>query len=137
MKLGLITHLRRYRRPAVVFAAGLIAVQSFLAGLVMAQAALILAPPDLAGDAGFAVICHGNGGSVSDPGTAPEPAKNQRPCCMTCAASAAPAVLSEQLIELRADRPRLLMSPFFSAAPIQIAPRAVRAGPSQAPPRQD
>jgi hypothetical protein len=136
MKLGLITHLRRYRRPAVVFAAGLIAVQSFLAGLVMAQAELRLAP-DLAGDAGFAVICHGNGGSGSDPGTAPEPAKNQHPCCLTCAASAAPAVLPEQLIVLRADRPRLLKSPFFSAAPIQIAPRAVRAGPSQAPPRQD
>jgi hypothetical protein len=136
MKLGLITHLRRYRRPAVVIAAGLIAVQAFLAGLVMAQAEFRLAP-DLADDAGFAVICHGNGGSGSNPGTAPAPAKNQHPCCMTCAASAAPAVLPEQLIVLRADRPRLLKSPFFSAAAIQIAPRAVRAGPSQAPPRQD
>ncbi len=67
MKLGLITRLRRYRRPGVVIAAGLIAVQAFLAGLVMAQAALRLAP-DLSGDAGFAVICHGNGGSASDPG---------------------------------------------------------------------
>jgi hypothetical protein len=136
MKPGVIAHLRRYRRPAVMVSAGLIAVQAFLAGLVMAQAELRLAP-DLADDAGFAVICHGNGGSGSDPGTAPEPAKNQRPCCMTCAASAAPAVVPEQLIELRADRPRLLKSPFFSAAPIQIAPRAVRAGPSQAPPRLD
>ena len=135
MKLGLIAHLRRYRRPAVVVAAGLIAVQAFLAGLVMAQAAPRLAP-DLADDAGFAV-CHGKGGSGSDPGTAPEPAKNQHPCCLTCAAGAAPAVLPEQLIVLRADRPWLLKSPFFSAAAIQIAPRAVRAGPSQAPPRQD
>jgi hypothetical protein len=136
MKPGVIAHLRRRRRPAVIVAAGLIAMQALLAGLVMAQAELGLAP-DLAGDAGFAVICHGHGGSGSDPGTAPEPAKNQHPCCLTCAASAAPAVVPEPLIELRADRPRLFKSPFFSAAAIQIAPRAVRAGPSQAPPRQD
>ncbi|HWF96691.1 MAG TPA: hypothetical protein VG291_17185 [Xanthobacteraceae bacterium] len=137
MKPGVIAHLRRYRRPAVIVGAGLIAVQAFLAGLVLAQAELRLAP-DLAGDAGFAVICHGNGGSNSDPGTAPEPAKSQHPCCLTCAAgAAAPAVAPEQLIVLRADRPWLLTPRFFSAAAIQIAPRAVRAGPSQAPPRQD
>ncbi len=135
MKLGLIAHLRRYRRPAVVIAAGLIAVQAFLAGLVMAQAALMPAP-DLSDDAGFAVICHGNGGSGSDPGTAPEPAKSQHPCCLTCAAGAVPAAVPAQLIVLRADRPRLLAPPFFSAA-IRIAPRAVRAGPSQAPPSLD
>ncbi len=103
MKLGLITRLRRYRRPAVVIAAGLIAVQAFLAGVVMAQAALMLAP-DLSEDAGFAVICHGNGGSPSDPGTAPDPAKSQHPCCVTCAAGAAPAVLPAPLSVLRADR---------------------------------
>jgi hypothetical protein len=135
MKPGVITHLRRYRRAAVIAAAGLIAVQAFLAGLVVAQAELRLAP-DPADDAGFAVICHGNGGAGSDPGTAPDPARNQHPCCMTCAAGAAPAVLPEQLIGLRAERPRLLESPFFSAAPIRIAPRAVRAGPSRAPPSQ-
>jgi len=136
MKLGLIAHLRRYRRPAVVLAAGLIAAQAFLAGVVMAQAALMLAP-DLSGDAGFAVICHGNGGSGSDPGTAPDPAKSQHPCCVTCAAGAAPAVVPAPLSVLRADRPRPLAAPFLSAAAIRIAPRAVRAGPSQAPPSLD
>jgi hypothetical protein len=137
MKPGVIAHLRRYRRLAVVFAAGLVAVQAFLAGLVMAPQAALMLAPDLADDAGFAVICHGRGGSGSDPGTAPDPARNQHPCCMTCEAGAAPAVVPVQLIELRANRPRLLKSPFFSAAPIQIALRAVRAGPSQAPPRLD
>jgi len=136
MKLGLIAHLRRYRRPAVVLAAGLIAVQALLAGLAMAQAALMGAP-DLADGAAFAVICHGNGGSGSDPGTAPDPAKNPHPCCMTCAAGAAPAVVPAQLIVLWADRPRLLAPPLFAAATVRIAPRAVRAGPSQAPPRLD
>ena len=135
MKLGLIAHLRRYRRPAVALAAGLIGVQAFLAGVVMAQAALMLAP-DLSDDAGFAVICHGNGGS-SDPGTAPDPAKSQHPCCMTCAAGPAPAVVPAPSIVLRADRLRRLEPSFFSAATIRIAPRAVRAGPSQAPPRRD
>jgi hypothetical protein len=136
MKLGLIAHLRRHRRPAVVLAAGLIAVQAFLAGLVMAQAALVLTP-GLPDDAGFAVICHGNGGSPSDPGTAPDPAKSQHPCCVTCAAGAAPAAVPTQLIVLRADRPRLIEAAFFVPATIRIAPRAVRAGPSQAPPSRD
>ncbi len=136
MKLGLIAHLRCCRRPAVVLAAGLIAVQAFLAGLAMAQAALMQAP-DLAADAGFVVICHGNGGASPDPGTAPDPAKSQHPCCVTCAAGAAPAVVPVQLSVLRADRPRPLAAPFLSAAAIRIAPRAVRAGPSQAPPSRD
>ena len=136
MKLGLIARLRRYRRPAVALAAGLMAAQAFLAGLVMAQAALMLAP-DLPEDAAFAVICHGNGGSPSDPGTAPDPAKSQHPCCVTCAAGAAPAVLPAPLTVLRADRPRRLETAFFVPATIRIAPRAVRAGPSQAPPSRD
>jgi hypothetical protein len=133
MPLGFIARLRRYRRPALMIAAGLIAVQAVLAGLAIAQAALMPAP-NLTGDAAFAVICHGNGGSSSDPGTAPDPAENQHPCCMTCAAGAPPAMLPQQLIVLRADRCRMFKSPVFSAASIRIAPRAVRAGPSQAPP---
>jgi hypothetical protein len=84
MPLGLIARLRRCRRPAVMIAAGLIAAQALLAGLAMAQAALVLTP-SLAGVAGFAVICHGNGGADSDYGTAQDPAntdpaKNWHPC---------------------------------------------------------
>jgi len=131
MKLGLIVRLRRYRRPAVMIAAGLIAVQAFLAGSAVAQAELMLAPI-LAGDGDFTVICHGNGGS--DPGSAPDPAKTQHPCCVSCAAGAPPATLPEQLIALRSECGRVFKSPLFCAASIPIAPRAVRAGPSQAPP---
>jgi hypothetical protein len=134
MPLGLIARLGRCRRPAVMMAAGLIAVQALLAGLAVAQAALMLAPSVAAG---FAVICHGNGSADSDSGTAPEPAKNRHPCCVSCTAGAAPATLPEQLIGLRSDRRRAFKSPFFSAASISIAPRAVRAGPSQAPPSLD
>jgi hypothetical protein len=133
MPLGLIAHLRRCRRPAVMIAAGLIAAQAVLAGLAMAQAALV-PTPNLADVADFAVICHGNGGAAPDNGTAPDPARNQHPCCASCLAGAAPATLPAQLIVLRFDRCRAVKSRIFCAASILVAPRAVRAGPSQAPP---
>jgi hypothetical protein len=139
MPLGLIARLRRCRRPAVMIAAGLIAVQALLAGLSMAQAALMLTPglPDAAG---FTVICHGIGGAgngtAQDPADS-DPAKNWHPCCVACVASAAPATLPAQPIGLRADRCPVCKSPFASAPSILIAPRAVRAGPSQAPPSID
>jgi hypothetical protein len=133
MKLGLIARLRRYRRPAVMIAAGLIAVQAFLAGSAIAQAALMRVP-NLAGDAAFAVICHGNGGSDSNNGSAPEPGEDHHPCCVSCVAGAPPATLPEQLIALRSDCGRVFKSPSFYAASIPIAPRAVRAGASRAPP---
>src|SRR5260370_20108752 len=146
MPLGLIARLRRYRRPAVMIAAGLIAVQPFLAGLTTAQAALVLTS-NLAGVADFAVICHGNGSSSSNNGAAQDPAttdpaktdpaKNQHPCCLSCAAGATPATLPGQLIVLRADRRRVFKSPFFCAVSLLITPRAVRAGSSRAPPSLD
>jgi hypothetical protein len=135
MPLGLIARLRRHRRAVVLAAAGLLAVQAFLAGLSMAQAALMLSP-SLAADAdGFNIICHGNGGAGSDHGTAPEPAGSQHPCCVACMAGAPPATLPEQAIVLRPDRCRDSVSPLPGRASIRIAPRAVRAGPSRAPPR--
>jgi hypothetical protein len=134
MPLGLVARLRRYRRPAVTIAAGLIAVQAFLAGLATAQAGVMLTP-NLAGVADFAVICHGNGGADSESGSAPDPAKSWHPCCVSCAAGAQPAMLPEQLIVLRSDRLRVFKSGALWPASILIAPRAVRAGLSQAPPR--
>jgi hypothetical protein len=129
MPLGLIASLRLHRRPAVVIAAGLIVVQALLAGLGLAQAALILTP----GLADFAVICHGNGGPDSS-GTTPDPAPDRHPCCVSCAAAAPPATLPEQAIVLRADRRGIFKSPLMRAASILVARRAVRAGSSQAPP---
>jgi hypothetical protein len=140
MPLGLIARLRRYRRPAVVMAAGLIAAQALLAGLAGAQAALVLTPdlltPDLLTSslADFAVICHGDGGADSDRGTVPDPAKSRHPCCMSCTAGVPPATLPAQQMVARADRGGVLKSPALRATSILIAPRAVRAGPSQAPP---
>jgi hypothetical protein len=138
MPLGLIARLRRCRRPAVVIAAGLIAVQAVLAGLALAQAALMPAP-NSADAADFTVICHGNGGSGSDNGTAPDPGKTdpgqiQHPCCVSCAAGAPPATLPEQLTVVRSDRDLAFKARILCAVPVRIAPRAVRAGPSQGPP---
>jgi hypothetical protein len=138
MPLGLIARLRLCRRPAVMMAAGLLAVQALLAGLAMAQAALMLTP-NLADVAGFAVICHGNGGTDAGNGSARDPAKtdpgeSQHACCESCAAGAPPATLPAQLIVLRSDRCRAFKSRALCAASVSIAPRAVRAGLSQAPP---
>src|SRR5450631_4494154 len=110
MPLGLIARLRRHRRAVVMIAAGLLAVQAFLAGLSMAQAALMQSP-NLADADGFNIICHGNAGAGSDHGTAPEPAKNQHPCCISCMAGAPPATLLEQTIVLRPDHLRVFARP--------------------------
>ena len=132
MKLGLIARLRRYRRPAVMIAAGLLAAQAFLAGLTTAQALVLTS--NLA-DGAFAVICHGNGNSgVAQDPAGTDPAPSQHPCCEACAA---PATLPEQLIVLRADHSRLFKSPALHVVSIRITPRAVRAGTSQAPPILD
>jgi len=131
MPLGLVARLRRYRRPAVVFAAGLVAVQAFLAGLTVAQALTANLP-----GADFTVICHGNGGAAQDP-AGPDPATTQHPCCDACAAAATPAMLPAQLTALRTERWRTFASPVLSAVLVRVTARAVRAGASQAPPSID
>jgi hypothetical protein len=111
-------------------AAGVIAMQAFLAGLALAQAALILTP----GVADFAVICHGNGAGASNDKTAPAPRTSPHPCCESCIAAAAPATLPEQALVAPEDRAlELKSSPWWTLA-LPVAARAVRAGLSQAPP---
>jgi hypothetical protein len=116
------------RHVIVALAAWLIVLQAFLAGVAAAQAA---AMPVLAmGDA----ICHGSPGSAdrSDDGTAPESSKLHQLCCIACT-SAAPALAAP-------DAPKPLQltpvaSPLaFASFIVVIAPGAIRAGLSQAPP---
>jgi hypothetical protein len=140
MPLGLIARLRRHRRPAVLIAAGLLAVQAFLAGLTTAQALVLVSSPAGVGD--YSVICHGNGGSTSDHGADQDPGGNnpatgQHPCCEACAAGATPATLPEQLTVRRTDRCGAVYSPAFCPFSVRITRRAVRAGASQAPPSLD
>jgi hypothetical protein len=126
MPQPLITRLRSCGRQAVAIAAVLMIVQAFLAGLTNAQAALLGAGAD------FAVICHGSGGAPPEPGTAP--GEKQHPCCETCTAGAPPAVLPLPAAALRTIHCQPCGSPALRAVAIPLAPRAVRAGPSQAPP---
>jgi hypothetical protein len=129
MPLGLIARLRLRCRPTAMVAAGVIAVQAFLAGLALAQAVLLLTP----GLADFAVICHGNGAVDFDRKTAPVPAHNPHPCCESCTAAAPPATLPAPPVS-RAERALVVKSPTWWTLALPIAARAVRDGLSQAPP---
>ena len=131
MLRGFVARLRLHRRPAAMIAAGLIALQAFLAGLATAQAVIVLTP----NLADIAVICHGNGGSDSDHGGAPDPIKASHLCCVACASGAPPATLTQAPNMLRSVACRNLQLPPICAAAIPVARRAVRDGPSQAPPK--
>jgi hypothetical protein len=124
----LITRLRACGRSAVAVAVVLMIVQAFLAGLANAEAALLGAGADF-------VICHGAGGASPERGTAP--AEKQHPCCESCTAGAPPAVLPVPAVALRTAHCRPCGSPALRAVAIPPAPRAVRAGPSRAPPNLD
>lgn len=113
-------------------AAVLLLVQAFLAGLTAAQAALVMT-----GRGDFAVICHGNGGVASDPGTLPGSPAKQHACCDSCTAGAPPALLPLPALALHDALGRTVGSPAWRAIAIPLAARAVRAGPSQAPPSLD
>jgi hypothetical protein len=125
--VNFLTYLRRFRRISVGMTVGLIVLQSVLAGLTTAHAAVLAANP-FAG-----AICHGSGNSDPADGTVPEN-DIAALCCGFCTVVAT-AVTS-------GDAPTVV---FFrlgvgAATPIPcqaIFPRdarAVRAGPSQAPP---
>jgi hypothetical protein len=115
----------RCRRPIVLVAVWLVVVQAFLAGFATAQAGAMLASDP--------VICHGSGGADTGDGTAPD--KVLHLCCAYCTSAASvaspPAAPGVAMPESRQAPQPLAFSPFT----IIISPGAVRAGPSQAPPR--
>jgi len=119
-----IAALRQLRLPLVLLAACILALQALVAGLASGQAA-----PQIAGLGPDAVVlCHGNGEDGSAPGrTAPHD------CCIFCtgsalvAVSASVPVIARLLPERRAGQAE-------NPADIRAIRRAIRAGPSQAPP---
>ena len=113
------------RHAIALIAAWLVALQAFLAGV--ATAAMLAAP------AAIDVICHGSGsGGGATDGTAPETAKIEHLCCVSCtsAAPALPPPAAPRLAEVQ-QIPRLAIVLSFTFV---ISPGAIRAGPSQAPP---
>jgi hypothetical protein len=119
-----ITALRQLQRPLVQLAVAILVVQTLVAGLASGDTAARIAT--FGADAG--VICHGNGDDGSTPG-----GKAAHDCCTFCN-NPGPVALS-------ADVPvigRLTPAHRTRAAdtPGEVGPgrRAIRAGPSQAPP---
>jgi hypothetical protein len=127
VQTGFLVLIRQCRRPLIAVAIGILVLQTVVAGLAAAPVAAPFAP--------FDAICHGAGGTEAPADTAPGPGKSGNAvCCAFCTAAAAallpvppPAVGH---FERGADAS---LSPFFRNAAL-IAWRAIRAGPSQAPP---
>jgi len=119
---------RRRRRPIVLIAVWLVVLQAFLAGFAAARAGAVLAsdPVD--------VICHGAGSTDPGGGTAPDQIWHL--CCTYCL-SAAPALAPPDVpgVILR-DSGHTAQPITFQRFIVVIAPGAVRAGSSQAPPGQ-
>jgi len=129
--MGFLDQLRQCRRPLIAVTVMLVVLQALVGGLASARSAAQLASPF-----DGAVICHGAGGGSEPPANgAPAPGAARELCCAFCAA-AAPALLSVtppvigHMWRAQANR---LATPERDL--VLIASRAVRAGPSQAPPR--
>jgi hypothetical protein len=115
------------RHVVVALATWLIVLPAFLAGVATAQAAAT--PASAAGDA----ICHGAPASADSPdGTVPENGKVAHLCCVACT-SAAPALAAPEAPKPLQLAPALRPAAFASFI-VVIAPGAIRAGLSQAPP---
>jgi hypothetical protein len=122
---GFLAPLRQCQRPLIAVAIGLVVLQTLAAGLSAAQAAALIASGP------FGAICHGTG----EGDTAPAPGKAWDACCALCAV-AAPALLPVAP-PAAGDGDLVCAGNRVSAASpdiVLIARRAVRAGPSQAPP---
>jgi hypothetical protein len=124
---GFVHFLRHCRHAIIPVAIGLVVLQTLVASLAIAQAAA----PANAIAAG--VICHGNGGSTPAPDSTPDQDRAWNVCCTFCT-SAAPVALPAKPLALRLARGRECAAPVARHDPALIAPRAVRAGLSQAPP---
>jgi len=117
-----MTALRQLRFPIVLIAAAILVLQSLVAGLSGAQAAGQRAA------GGIALFCHVHGGD----GTVPS-GKAAHDCCTFCTASG-PAVLAPGAAILERLAILRRAEPLVPARGLHRLPRAIRAGPSQAPP---
>ena len=116
------------RTPIVLIAVWLVVLQAFLAGIVTARAGAALASTFI-----DAAICHATGDA--NPGDRNPAETAWHLCCASCI-SAAPLVLScgaAAALPLPAQCEARAVS--FTGFTLVIARGAVRAGPSQAPPK--
>jgi len=128
---GFATHRSQTacRRATVLVAIWLVVLQAFIAGVATAQAGAMAAADPLLG-----AICHGSDGAGAADTTAPDANKVRHLCCEYCT-SAAPVLVPPDTagaaVPLSRSASRL---PVLSRFTIVIAPGAIRAGSSQAPP---
>jgi hypothetical protein len=120
----------RFRGSLALVAAWLIVLQAFLGGIVLGQTGALAAADPI----DKAPICHGTDGNDTGGNGAPDSGKALHRCCVGCigaaAALMAPAATRMHVAVLRPAghlRPPCALTVFPT-------PRAVRAGPSQAPP---
>jgi hypothetical protein len=118
-----IAALRQSQRPLVVLAAAILLLQTLVAGLASGDAAARIAT--FGADA---VICHGNG----EDGSAPA-GKAVHDCCTFCT-NPGPVALSADTPLLDRLTPAYRIEQADHVADVRPMRRAIRAGPSQAPP---
>ena len=119
-----IAALRQLRCPIVLIAVAVLVTQTLVAGLATAEAAARIA----AFGTGAGIICHGNG----EDGTAPS-GQAAHECCTFCT-TAGPAALSPGTVVLGHLAILRHADPLTPSRDLHRLPRAIRAGPSQAPP---
>jgi hypothetical protein len=123
---GFLAILRQSRRPLIAVAIALTLLQTLVVGIATAQAAASLEPFEAG------VICHAAGGQ--DPLSDPASDAHKALCCAVCIATAPVLLPLMPLVSEGRERVADGTVPVASHAIVLIARRAVRAGPSQAPP---
>jgi hypothetical protein len=118
-----IAALRQLQRPLVSLAVAILLLQTLVAGLASAHIA-----GQIATFGADAVICHGNGEDGSTPVQ-----KAAHDCCTFCT-NAGPVALSPTAPVIAHLTPERAIARADDPADGRPARRAIRAGPSQAPP---
>jgi hypothetical protein len=123
-------HARRFHRLLTAGAIGLVLWQSLIASFALAHATVPLSAVD---PADFA-LCHGAGNIDTDPGAPPGSDDAWYACCVFCLAQ--PSLLGVDKATITVERSLRYANLIFGVRPdgLVFAPRAVRAGLSQAPP---
>jgi hypothetical protein len=123
-----IAALRQLQRPLVALAAAILVMQTLVAGLASGTTAARVAT--FGADA---VICHGNAQDERGNGSAPAGTAAAHECCTFCT-NAGPVTLTAGVVVLDRLAPADHIAWAGNPGDFRLTGRAIRAGPSQAPP---
>jgi hypothetical protein len=119
-----IAALRQLQRPLVALAAAILLMQTLVAGVASGTTAARVAT--FGADA---IICHGSG----EDGSVPAGTAAAHECCTFCT-NAGPVTLAARVVVLDRLTPAYRIVQADHPAAVRLTGRAIRAGPSQAPP---